>query len=109
MITFYTVLGVIIIILGLILSIYSTFISGFLGLLIGLFTTFVSASIYFTLSSVLSRLDALEGNNYIANHSSKSMDIIPKTEPDETEWKCPDCGRINKNYTGLCACGKEKQ
>lgn len=24
------------------------------------------------------------------------------------EWKCPRCGRINRNYVGTCGCGKEK-
>lgn len=26
--------------------------------------------------------------------------------PDE--WKCPKCGRVNKNYVGTCGCGEVK-
>ena len=29
-------------------------------------------------------------------------------EPEADEWKCPGCGRLNKNYVGSCGCGKEK-
>lgn len=28
--------------------------------------------------------------------------------PGDDEWKCPSCGRINKNYVGSCGCGTEK-
>lgn len=24
------------------------------------------------------------------------------------EWKCPNCGAINQNYTGTCGCGQQK-
>lgn len=29
-------------------------------------------------------------------------------EPGANEWKCPKCGKINKNYVGSCGCGEEK-
>ena len=29
-------------------------------------------------------------------------------EPAAGEWKCPKCGKINKNYVGTCGCGEEK-
>ena len=32
----------------------------------------------------------------------------PEREPDENEWKCPDCGKINLNYVGTCGCGAAK-
>lgn len=28
--------------------------------------------------------------------------------PSSNEWKCPNCGRINQNYTGTCGCGQQK-
>lgn len=28
--------------------------------------------------------------------------------PDENEWKCKNCGKINSNYVGTCACGNIK-
>ena len=30
------------------------------------------------------------------------------SEPSADEWKCPKCGKINKNYVGTCGCGEEK-
>ena len=33
---------------------------------------------------------------------------IPEREPEEYEWKCPNCGKINQNYVGTCGCGEKK-
>ncbi|MBQ9514575.1 MAG: hypothetical protein IJR57_00555 [Ruminococcus sp.] len=33
---------------------------------------------------------------------------IPEREPEEYEWKCPNCGKINQNYVGTCGCGAPK-
>ena len=33
---------------------------------------------------------------------------IPEREPEEYEWKCPQCGKINQNYVGTCGCGAAK-
>ncbi len=35
----------------------------------------------------------------------KDEDIVPMDD----EWKCQNCGRINKNYVGTCGCGKRKE
>ena len=46
---------------------------------------------------------------------------LAKTQPEESkkpnspfvpggdEWRCPECGRINKNYVSSCACGATKR
>lgn len=28
--------------------------------------------------------------------------------PSNDEWKCPNCGKINQNYTGTCGCGQQR-
>lgn len=28
--------------------------------------------------------------------------------PTGNEWKCPNCRKINQNYTGTCGCGQQK-
>ena len=33
---------------------------------------------------------------------------IPEREPEDYEWKCPNCGKINQNYVGTCGCGEPK-
>ena len=33
---------------------------------------------------------------------------VPEREPEEYEWKCPSCGKINQNYVGTCGCGAAK-
>ena len=35
-------------------------------------------------------------------------DAPPEREPEENEWKCPGCGKINQNYVGTCGCGEGK-
>lgn len=38
----------------------------------------------------------------VKNHINRSQ------EAEDDEWKCPDCGKINKNYVGTCGCGRRK-
>ena len=40
----------------------------------------------------------------------KSQNIVrKKTFAGIDEWRCSKCGKINKNYTGTCACGQLKR
>lgn len=38
-------------------------------------------------------------------YNTKISDKIPISN---NEWKCPNCGKINQNYTGTCGCGQQK-
>ena len=38
----------------------------------------------------------------------RSRKNIQKITPPKGTWHCENCGRINQNYTGTCACGKSK-
>lgn len=38
----------------------------------------------------------------------KGKEPEPEREPEEHEWKCPSCGKINQNYVGTCGCGAPK-
>ena len=40
-----------------------------------------------------------------SEHISKKAET--KT-PQNNEWKCPSCGKINQNYVGTCGCGEKK-
>ena len=39
---------------------------------------------------------------------SKEAEPEEEREPEEHEWKCPSCGKINQNYVGTCGCGQGK-
>lgn len=40
---------------------------------------------------------------------SKSSEVSKVNNgPAAGEWKCPICGKINKNYVGTCGCGEDK-
>jgi len=40
--------------------------------------------------------------------AAKEPEPVPEVEPQEYEWKCPNCGKINQNYVGTCGCGEPK-
>ena len=40
--------------------------------------------------------------------AEKESEPMPEREPEEHEWKCPNCGKINQNYVGTCGCGEPK-
>ncbi len=49
------------------------------------------------------------------NSSGETVDnvSVPKAEtnkssPANSEWICPNCGKINQNYVGSCGCGTTK-
>lgn len=61
--------------------------------------------------------DGSSTNNGISTYSSKtSVAAIFKehdtmnavSAPSNSEWKCSNCGKINRNYTGTCGCGQQK-
>lgn len=63
---------------------------------------FVAAEILFWLESIS---DLLRSNNV---NQQKQIEIGGIVKPNSNQWKCPDCGRINANYTGTCACGRSR-
>lgn len=43
--------------------------------------------------------------DFISDKSAKKAEESIKA----SEWKCPNCGTVNKNYVGTCSCGTRKQ
>lgn len=59
----------------------------------------------------LSAIDTNKANAPLFKNISQSAAQTPikkVAQPESDEWKCPVCGRINKNYVGTCACGIQK-
>lgn len=54
----------------------------------------------------------------IASHLSSLAELLLKNNTEggatkeadtkASQWKCPDCGKVNENYVGTCGCGKTK-
>lgn len=42
------------------------------------------------------------------NPSAKPVSSAYDVKLDNTSWKCPKCGKINKNYVTTCTCGESK-
>lgn len=47
-------------------------------------------------------------NSTVDKIKSFSTASTENSVPTENEWKCPNCGAINQNYTGTCGCGQQK-
>lgn len=64
---------------------------------------------------ILEKLEAIEFrqvNNSDSTSAFKNINVETKpsvkTPPQVGEWKCSQCGKINKNYVGTCGCGTSK-
>ncbi|MBQ3691949.1 MAG: hypothetical protein II931_01305, partial [Clostridia bacterium] len=42
----------------------------------------------------------------VKNGTRAQRKFVDASEYDE--WTCPDCGKVNQEYVGLCACGARK-
>lgn len=42
------------------------------------------------------------------NPSARPASSAYDVKLDNTSWKCPKCGKINKNYITTCTCGESK-
>ena len=48
-----------------------------------------------------------EGNSDIIKNGTRSQrKFVDASEYDE--WSCPECGKVNQEYVGICACGARK-
>lgn len=79
--------------------------------LIGLASTGIFATIFFALSTILEKLETLEYRIPATDTNSltgMSDSLREQRMVDNGGWKCNQCGRINDNTTGSCACGASK-
>ena len=94
--------------------VYSGFFYGILYFVIIVLSSGITSAILYGLATVIELLESLNDRMYEISDSldetNKSMDIVTgKGELlGEDEWKCPKCGRVNKNYVGTCVCGQSK-
>lgn len=60
----------------------------------------------------MSRFNTGGGGYFSKNTPSPAQSFLKKPEQPKQvgigEWKCTNCGRINKNYVGTCGCGQHK-
>lgn len=52
--------------------------------------------------------DAIEKNTRVIAEMRDAAKRVPGVAY-EGEWKCPSCGKINKDYTTTCSCGTAKE
>ena len=93
---------------------FMAMIAGFIS--IGLLCLFIFGISFILeyLEDIEKRLSAAESNQpsratvYKNINSNFSAAPINQKTAESDEWKCPSCGRINKNYVGTCGCGQRK-
>lgn len=78
-------------------------------LLYGLLFTAIGSMPFFVAGKVIELLESIQENTRI--NSTIQSNILASentnTVPSDS-WKCSQCGRVNKNYIGECACGQSK-
>lgn len=70
----------------------------------GLIGTVLICLVFYGFATVIEHLEKLENVNNKMTDTIKSS-VEEKREPSKSEWKCPNCGKINQNYVGSCGCG----
>ena len=74
--------------------------------------SYVSDNMSNFMKSVLDQqhIDSLDKDQNNTNHNDDQPVAQPQQEsvPGPDEWKCKNCGKINKNYVGTCGCGQPK-
>lgn len=111
-------LGIIILTIGILESVYIWINGSFILFLIALVLAVFNSFIYFAVDELHERLEAVERKvkgpaqginikdvdmqNYIYNT------MTDRKLMDNGGWRCDGCGRINASYVGTCACGRSK-
>ncbi|MCD7826508.1 MAG: hypothetical protein LUH14_11205 [Clostridiaceae bacterium] len=111
-------IAICILILGMMGSIYGAYISGtdtasmITYFLVGIISTIISFVIFLALYEILDALEDIQTRlikiTTQKNESANSDTPDNKTSDSMNGWECPQCGRINPNYTTTCACGNSK-
>ena len=92
-----------------ILWINGNFWMGLVSLVGGLFWTFFLAVFLGTIAENGENIEALMSRQIETERKVESVSAAhAATRAGSDEWLCNFCGRINKNYTGTCACGHSK-
>lgn len=58
--------------------------------------------------SVLRTLKQRAATPTAAEAAAAAQEAKRNRDPGADEWRCPGCGKINKNYVGTCGCGTRK-
>lgn len=93
---------------------FTAMLAGFISIAIICIFIFGIAFALEYLEDIKSQLSTTGTNNpnttpIFKNINEPAQNPIKKVaQPESDEWKCPSCGRINKNYVGTCGCGQRK-
>ena len=98
------VIMILIVIIGSFGLFGQNFLAGLLYLIVGIVATLFYAGFLFLF------LDMADDIEYIKRKLIETDHKYSKDDPKNVKngWVCEECGRVNQNYTGTCACGKTK-
>lgn len=90
------------------------FFGGVLVLLAGIFGVINTSKAQSAWTEYQYRTEQINNNRqlYQQNDNQYNSDVqqeyVEDRMPEADEWKCPTCGKCNKNYVGTCGCGTNK-
>lgn len=111
-------LGVILVGIGVIETIYIWANGAFLLGVISLISCIINAVVYFAVAELDERLQnverykVLEKTSPVKDTDMKSYvynTIRDRNMVDAGGWRCPKCGKVNASYVGTCGCGAQKE
>ena len=101
---FVFVISLIVILFGSFAVFTQSILAGILYLLVGVLCVLFYAGFIFLFLDMADDVEFIKYKIMELDHKGSKDD--PKNVVDG--WVCEECGRVNQNYTGTCACGKSK-
>lgn len=81
---------------------------GWLVLVAGIMSTINTTKIDRAWQDYSQHNQALQNNTQQSGQQQPAAAPQQNREPAADEWKCTNCGTINKNYVGTCVCGTKR-
>lgn len=76
-------------------------------IIVGLFMWLIG-TIFIVKFKACDRKGVEEYERYLYRESRSLEKVESIRIPEQNEWLCPKCGKINANYVGTCGCGEVK-
>lgn len=82
---------------------------GVLVLLAGIFGVIKTTKANSAWVEYQSQTERINNNRQLFQQKdANQQEYVEDRMPEADEWKCPTCGKCNKNYVGTCGCGTNK-
>ena len=114
------VLAILGVLIGSIAMFDRDFLGGLLYLILGSAVTLFYAGFIFVFLDMAEDVQYIKGKLWLLEtkkpengNNDKGFSLLSygnkSADAGKDKWKCEECGRVNPDYTGTCACGNTKR